>query len=83
LKVSEITYLYRPSAEAIVGGPNIITLEQAAIALASLSGTTRTVVAVKKESGQSTTKPVSIIPHSFGTAFQGFSSAALSGFSSI
>lgn len=52
LAVSGVSYYYRPSAEAILGGPNIITLENAAIALASLSGKTKTVVAAKKESGQ-------------------------------
>jgi len=52
LAVSGVAYYYRPSAEAILGGPTIITLEHAAIALASLSGQTRTVVAAKKESGQ-------------------------------
>lgn len=52
LKVSGIDYQYRPSAEASRGGPGVITLEQAAIALASLSGVTRVIVAAKKESGQ-------------------------------
>jgi hypothetical protein len=52
LAVSSVTYHYRPSAEAIQGGPNVITLEQAAIALASFSGETRTVVAAKNEVGQ-------------------------------
>ena len=50
--MSGIAYQYRPSAEANQGGPSIITLGQAAIALASLSGTTRAIVTAKKESGQ-------------------------------
>jgi hypothetical protein len=52
LRISGIHYHYRPSAEAVVAGPGVILLEQAAIALACLSGATRTVVAAKKESGQ-------------------------------
>lgn len=52
LAISGLTYYYRPSAEAAKGGSNVITLEEAAIALASLSGHTRTVVAAKKEIGQ-------------------------------
>lgn len=52
LAVSGVLYYYRPSAEAVQGGPNVITVEQAAIALASLSGKTRVVVAAKKDSRQ-------------------------------
>jgi hypothetical protein len=52
LKISGFDYHYRPSEDAVIAAPNVITLEQAAIALASLSGATRTVVAAKKEKGQ-------------------------------
>lgn len=52
LAVSGVLYFYRPSAEAVQGGPNVINVEQAAIALASLSGITRVVVAAKKDSRQ-------------------------------
>jgi hypothetical protein len=52
LAISGIDYYYRPSAEALRGGPNVITLEKAAIALACFSGSIRTIVALKKESGQ-------------------------------
>lgn len=52
LAISGVRYYYRPSAEAVKGGSNVITLEEAAIALASLSGQTRTIVAAKKEIGQ-------------------------------
>lgn len=51
LKLSEIEYYYRPSAEARQGGPNTISIEQAVIALASLSGNTKIVVAAKKSIG--------------------------------
>jgi hypothetical protein len=51
MAVSGIVYHYRPSAEAGIAG-NEITVEIAALALAALSGNTRTVVAAKKESGQ-------------------------------
>lgn len=49
LAISGIIYYYRPSAEARRLGPNEITIEQAAIALACFSGETRTVVAAKHE----------------------------------
>lgn len=49
--LSGITYHYRPSAESRLGGSRI-TIERAALALAALSGSTRTIVAAKKESGQ-------------------------------
>lgn len=49
LAISGVTYYYRPSAEAAKGGANVITLEEAAIALASLSGKTKAIVAAKKE----------------------------------
>jgi hypothetical protein len=52
LAISGITYYYRPSAEATMGGQNVITIEQAAIALACFSGLVKTVVAAKKGSGQ-------------------------------
>jgi hypothetical protein len=52
LAISGVRYYYRPSAEAAKGGSNVITLEEAAIALASLSGQTKTIVAAKKEIGQ-------------------------------
>ncbi len=52
LAVSGIEYHYRPSEEATQGGPNVITFEQAAIALASFSGDTKTIVAAKKEISQ-------------------------------
>lgn len=52
LAISEVRYYYRPSAEATKGGDDIITLEEAAIALASLSGKTKTIVAAKREIGQ-------------------------------
>jgi hypothetical protein len=51
MAVSGIDYHYRPSADAGMAG-NGITVEIAALALASLGGATRTVVAAKKESGQ-------------------------------
>jgi hypothetical protein len=51
MAVSGIDYHYRPSAEAGIAGDGI-TVEIAALALASLGGATRTVVAAKKESGQ-------------------------------
>ncbi len=52
LAVSGIVYHYRPAAEAAVRDANHITIEQAAIALACLSGDTRTIVAANKESSQ-------------------------------
>ena len=52
LKLSGIEYFYRPSAEAMRLDENSITIEQAVIALASLSGNTRNVVAAKKAVGQ-------------------------------
>lgn len=52
LAISGVRYFYRPSAEAAKGGSNVITLEEAALALASLSGHTRMIVAAKKEIGQ-------------------------------
>ncbi|UVT16033.1 MAG: AIPR family protein [Nitrospira sp.] len=52
LAISGVTYYYRPSAEAAKKGPNVITLEEAAVSLASLSGKTKTIVAAKKEIGQ-------------------------------
>lgn len=52
LAISGISYHYRPSAEAVQGGPDIITIEQAAIALACFSGNTRAIVAAKKEISQ-------------------------------
>lgn len=52
LAIFGVTYYYRPSAEAAKGGTNVITLEEAAIALASLSGKTKMIVAAKKEIGQ-------------------------------
>ena len=52
LAISGLSYYYRPSAEAAKGGSNVITLEEAAIALASLSGKTSTIVAAKREIGQ-------------------------------
>ena len=51
MAVSGIIYHIRPSAEAGLAG-NRITVERAALALAALSGNTRTIVAAKKESGQ-------------------------------
>ena len=52
LAISNVDYYYRQSAEALRGGPDVITLEKAAIALACFSGSIRTIVALKKESGQ-------------------------------
>lgn len=52
LAISGIRYYYRPSGEAAKGGSSVITLEEAAIALASLSGKTKTIVAAKREIGQ-------------------------------
>ena len=52
LKVSGITYYYRPSEAAAAIGENVINLQNAAMALAALSGSTRTIVAAKNESGQ-------------------------------
>ena len=52
LDIEHIVYHYRPSAEADQGGTNHIAIDQAATALAALSGSTRTVVAAKKDSGQ-------------------------------
>ena len=52
LAISGITYHYRPSHEANLGGPHRITIQQAAQALAALSGNTRYVVLAKKDSSQ-------------------------------
>jgi hypothetical protein len=52
LAISGINYHYRPSAEAVQGGANVITFEDAALALACFSGNTRTIVTAKKEVGQ-------------------------------
>jgi hypothetical protein len=71
LAISGVTYLYRPSAEAIQGGANRITLEQAAIALAALSGNTRTIVAAKKESGQLYDREGGYYPTLFGAGLSG------------
>jgi hypothetical protein len=65
-----IIYHYRPSAEAGTGG-NRITVERAAIALAALSGTTRTVVAAKKESGELYNRDGSIYPTLFHPGVSG------------
>ena len=52
LAISGVQYHYRPSAEAVAGGPNVITFEDAALALACFSGDTKTIVTAKKEIGQ-------------------------------
>jgi len=52
LALSDIIYYYRPSAEGITGGPNLITIQRAAIALACFSKSIKTIVAAKKEIGQ-------------------------------
>jgi hypothetical protein len=70
MAVSGIIYHYRPSAEAGTGG-NRITVERAAIALAALSGTTRTVVAAKKESGELYNRDGSIYPTLFHPGVSG------------
>jgi hypothetical protein len=52
LAISGINYHYRPSAEAVQGGANVITFEDAALALACFRGDTKTIVTAKKEIGQ-------------------------------
>jgi len=52
LAVSGISYHYRPSLAATVGGPDTFTIQQGALALACFSGTTATIVVAKKEIGQ-------------------------------
>jgi hypothetical protein len=71
LAISGITYLYRPSAEAIQGGAMRITMEQAAVALAALSGNTRAVVAAKKDSGQLYDRDAEYYPVLFGAGLSG------------
>jgi hypothetical protein len=71
LAISGITYYYRPSAEAIQGGANRITIEQAARSLGALSGSTRTVVAAKKESGQLYDRNGEYYPTLFGAGLSG------------
>lgn len=71
LAISDITYHYRPSAEAVQGGPNSITFEEAALALACFSGTTRTIVAVKKEIGQIHDRNGEIYPTLFRNGLTG------------
>ena len=73
LAISEITYHYRPSAEAVQGGPNSITFEQAALALACLSGNTRTVVTAKKEIGQIHDRNGELYPTLFRNGLTGLS----------
>jgi hypothetical protein len=50
LAVSGITYQYRPSGDQ--GGLNVITIEQAIIALACFTGITQIIVTAKRERGQ-------------------------------
>lgn len=71
LAISGITYHYRPSAEAAQGGANRVTVEKAAIALAALSGATRTIVAAKKESGQLYDRHGVYYPTLFGGGLSG------------
>ncbi len=71
LAISGITYHYRPSAEAAQGGANRITVERAAVALAALSGATRTIVAAKKESGQLYDRHGVFYPTLFGAGLSG------------
>jgi hypothetical protein len=52
LAISQIAYHYRPSEDANLGGPQRITIQQSAHALAALSGNTRFVVLAKKDSSQ-------------------------------
>lgn len=51
MAISGIEYHYRPSEQATAGGPNIIDVEKAALALACFSGQTKAVVTAKKELG--------------------------------
>ena len=71
LAVSGIAYHYRPSAEALAGGPSIITLEKAALALACLSGSTKAIVAAKKEIGQLYERNGEIYPSLFRQSLSG------------
>jgi hypothetical protein len=71
LAISGIQYHYRPSAEAVQGGPNVITFEQAALALACFSGDTRTIVTAKKEIGQIHDRNGTIYPTLFRDRLSG------------
>jgi hypothetical protein len=52
LMLSGVTYLYRPAAQTDADRENVISIEDAVLALAALSGKTPVVVAAKKEIGQ-------------------------------
>jgi hypothetical protein len=52
LMLSGVEYHYRPSEEALRTSDTLVTIEQAAITLASFSGQTKFVVAAKKAVGQ-------------------------------
>lgn len=52
LILSGITYLYRPTGEVYPDDANVITIQQAALALASLKGRTDLAVIAKREQGQ-------------------------------
>ena len=52
LILSGITYLYRPTGQVYPDDANVITIQQAALALASLKGRTELAVIAKKEQGQ-------------------------------
>lgn len=71
LAISGITYHYRPSAEAMQPGAIRVTIEQAAIALAALSGDTRTIVAARKESGQLYDREGAFYPTLFNAVLSG------------
>lgn len=70
LAVAGIEYRYRPTGE-VAQNPAAITLESAALALATLSGDTRTVVAAKKESGQLYDSNGAFYPHLFTATLSG------------
>ena len=71
LAVSSIQYHYRPSAEAVQGGPNVITFEDAALALACFTGDTKTIVTAKKEIGQIHDRNGAIYPTLFRSSLTG------------
>jgi hypothetical protein len=52
MKLSGITYLYRPGVPSGSADETVITIEEAVLALAALSGKTAVAVAAKKEVGQ-------------------------------
>jgi hypothetical protein len=73
LAISGITYHYRPSESAALGGPDSFTIQQAAHALAALSGDTRTIVLAKKDSGRLYDGSGAIYPTLFAPGLSGIS----------